>query len=111
MTLNKDQENKITPQKLASLFHDTYETLAPSFGYETRKETREFNPKSTNGKLMIAVCKFILETEIKDQINLAVKERENELKQIAQEYKDKGFELETFIYSGFIKDLSTSPKE
>ena len=49
--------------------------------------------------------------KILEQIELAVKERENELKQIAQEYKDKGFELETFIYSGFIKDLSTSPKE
>ena len=51
--------------------------------------------------------------KILEQIELAVKERENELKQIAQEYKDKGFELETFIYSGFIKDSSTptSPKE
>jgi len=38
-------------------FHDTYERLAPSFGYETREETREFDPESPNGKLMIAVVK------------------------------------------------------
>lgn len=41
---------------LALLFHATYEELAPSFGYETRKETREFDAASPNGKLMIAVC-------------------------------------------------------
>lgn len=40
----------------ARLFHDTYERLAPSFGYETRKETRRFDPSSPNGRLMIAVC-------------------------------------------------------
>jgi len=52
------------PQKLASIFHDTYEALAPAYGYETRKETRDFDPKSPNGKLMIAVCEFIIKTEI-----------------------------------------------
>ena len=44
----------------ACLFHATYERLAPSFGYETRKETREFDPESPNGKLMIAVCREVL---------------------------------------------------
>lgn len=42
--------------QLAVFFHDTYERLAPSFGYETRKETRKFDPTTPNGKLMIAVC-------------------------------------------------------
>jgi hypothetical protein len=46
---------------LAKQFHDTYERLAPTFGYETRPETREFNPESPNGRLMIAVCKEIIE--------------------------------------------------
>jgi len=50
----------ITPLGLAVLFHDTYERLAPDFGYETRKETRAFDPESPNGKLMIAVCAKIL---------------------------------------------------
>lgn len=40
----------------ARRFHEAYERLAPSFGYETRKETRAFDPESPNGKLMIAVC-------------------------------------------------------
>ena len=48
------------PLDLATLFHKTYERLAPSFGYETRPETCEFNPESNNGKLMIAVCTEIL---------------------------------------------------
>ena len=43
-------------ERLARLFHDTYERLAPKFGYETREETKQFDPESPNGKLMIAVC-------------------------------------------------------
>jgi hypothetical protein len=46
--------------KLALLFHNTYERLAPSFGYETRQDTKEFDFKSNNGKLMVAVCAEIL---------------------------------------------------
>lgn len=42
--------------RLAERFHETYERLAPSFGYETRPETRQFDPTTPNGKLMIAVC-------------------------------------------------------
>lgn len=47
-------------EKLARFFHDTYETLAPSFGYETRKDTRDFNPESQNGRLMVTVCGAVL---------------------------------------------------
>ena len=42
------------------LFHDTYERLAPTFGYETREETRQFDPTSPNGALMIAVAGSVL---------------------------------------------------
>jgi hypothetical protein len=42
--------------EMAKIFHDTYERLAPSFGYETRKDTKVFDPESPNGKLMAAVC-------------------------------------------------------
>ena len=47
------------PVEIAKKFHETYETLAPSFGYETRKDTKVFDPNSQNGKLMIAVCKEV----------------------------------------------------
>ncbi len=46
--------------ELAIQFHNIYEKLAPDFGYETRKETKQFNAESPNGKLMIAVCGEIL---------------------------------------------------
>ena len=46
--------------KLAELFHDTYERLAPSFGYSTRDDTKQFDPESANGRLMIAVCGEII---------------------------------------------------
>lgn len=49
-----------TPEALARLFHETYENLAPSFGYETRKETRNFDPSSPKGKLMLAVAETVL---------------------------------------------------
>lgn len=38
-------------EELARLFHDTYERLAPQFGYDTREDTKEFDPTSPNGKL------------------------------------------------------------
>jgi hypothetical protein len=50
--------------QLAKLFHDTYERLAPEFGYTTRPETREFDENSSNGKLMIAVCKEVVLEEL-----------------------------------------------
>ena len=43
-------------EELAREFHETYERLAPSFKYETRPDTREFDPESRNGRLMIEVC-------------------------------------------------------
>lgn len=52
--------------KIAKKFHEAYERLAPSFGYETRKETRAFDQKTPNGRLMQAVCQ-----EIGDEIEKA----------------------------------------
>lgn len=47
----------MTPaEHLARRFHETYERLAPLYGYTTREETRTFDPTTPNGKLMIAVC-------------------------------------------------------
>lgn len=42
--------------QIAKEFHEIYERLAPNFGDETRKETRQFDPESPNGQLMMAVC-------------------------------------------------------
>jgi hypothetical protein len=50
----------MTPEDLARKFHDTYERLAPSFGYETREDTRDFDPNTKNGKLMVATCAAII---------------------------------------------------
>lgn len=49
-------DDRLEAVALAKAFHETYERLAPSFGYETRQETRVFDPTSPNGLLMVAVC-------------------------------------------------------
>jgi hypothetical protein len=54
----------MTPEQLAGLFHETYERLAPQFGYETRKETAvswdDIPADNPNKRLMIAVCGEVL---------------------------------------------------
>lgn len=52
------------PEKLAQLFHETYERLAPSFNYQTRPESAKPWAKvpDMNKRLMIAVCKRVLAT-------------------------------------------------
>jgi hypothetical protein len=54
------QQEPIDALDLAIMFHHTYERLAPSVGYDTRVETRVFDPESPNGKLMLAVCAELL---------------------------------------------------
>lgn len=54
----------VESENLAERFHDTYERLAPKFGYTTRQDTRTFDPDSPNGRLMTAVC-FELTAELK----------------------------------------------
>ncbi len=53
--------------EMARQFHETYERLAPSFGYETRPETRQFDPSSPNGRLMIAVCSVLAASAVVKQ--------------------------------------------
>lgn len=48
-------------ESLARKFHETYERLALQFGYETRQETKAFDPNTPNGRLMAAVCEEIIE--------------------------------------------------
>lgn len=49
------------PEMLARFFHHTYEKFAPSFGYETRADTKAFDPTTPNGRLMCAVAKAALD--------------------------------------------------
>lgn len=44
----------------AKRFHDLYEGLAPKYGYKTREDTKEFDPESPNGKLMIEVVNTLI---------------------------------------------------
>ena len=46
----------MTDIDLARAFHEAYERLAPQFGYETRADTKSFDPSTPNGQLMTAVC-------------------------------------------------------
>jgi len=55
-----DMSNELPSLILALRFHEIYEKEAPNFGYTTREDTKEFDPKSNNGKLMIEVCRQIL---------------------------------------------------
>lgn len=50
------------PEQLARRFHEAYERLAPSFGYETRKESAKpwEEVPETNRRLMTAVCAEIM---------------------------------------------------
>lgn len=56
--LNDDTD--AAAERMARMFHNTYERLAPDHGYETREETRTFDPNTPNGKLMIATCMELL---------------------------------------------------
>jgi predicted kinase len=53
----------MSPEELAQKFHETYERLAPSYGYETRKDSAVPWDKvpERNKNLMIAVCTEILQ--------------------------------------------------
>ena len=63
-----DMNRLVSAEALAQRFHETYERLAPQYGYETRKESSvEWKDVPTNNKnLMIAVCSEILFTNDKD---------------------------------------------
>ena len=54
----------MTPEQLAREFHETYEHLAPQFGYTPRPETskpwEEIPDDSPNKRLMIAVAGEIM---------------------------------------------------
>ena len=65
----KKEIEKAHPEayKWAREFHNLYEHTAPLFGYETKQETREFNPESPNGRLMAYVCFNIVQQAVDDE--------------------------------------------
>ena len=66
-------------ERIARLFHETYERLAPEFGYETRKASAkpwEEVPEN-NRKLMIAVAGVVAQSLTAE--NIALKARVEEL--------------------------------
>jgi Mg2+ and Co2+ transporter CorA len=99
---------KLVDEQHARLFHDTYERLAPSFGYETRNDTKQFDPTTPNGKLMIAVCKEVALTIQKAERD-AVREivKKVELK-VLRGYSD--FEIREDVIA-FYKDAVEATKQ
>jgi len=67
--LSIEEIEKAYPEayKWARKFHDLYEETAPMFGYKTRKETKEFDPKSSNGRLMAYVCFNIIHQALAEE--------------------------------------------
>ena len=47
-------------ERIARQFHATYERLSAEYGYHTRLDTREFDPESPNGRLMIATVREVI---------------------------------------------------
>jgi len=64
----KIEETYPEAYRLARRFHGLYEQSAPAFGYETKKETKEFDPESPNGRLMAWVCYEIIKEEKQELI-------------------------------------------
>lgn len=58
------------PEDLARMFHETYEELAPQFGYTSRRSTRVHwdHVPEPNKSLMIATAKSVLE-QLEPQID------------------------------------------
>lgn len=52
----------MTPEELARFFHETYERLAPEYGYKTREESAVpwSEVPDDNKRLMIATCGEVL---------------------------------------------------
>ena len=87
--MNKETLEEV---ELAVLFHNTYERLAPSFGYETRLDTKLFDTTTPNGKLMIAVCKEIIKWQQERMFELV--EEYNQMlidPNVHEDHKEKSF--------------------
>ena len=87
--LSIEEIEKAYPEayKWAREFHDLYEETAPMFGYETRKETKEFDPTSPNGRLMTYVCFNLIQqavAEERESVGICIEERKKEAREILE---------------------------
>jgi len=83
------------PYRLARRFHELYEQSASVFGYETKNETKEFNPESKNGRLMAWVCYEIIKEE-----------KQNLIKQIKKLLEERTTHTHSIkIFEKIINDL------
>ena len=67
-----------TLKELPRKFHEAYERLAPTFGYETREDTKEFDADSSNGKLMGVVVNEVMTKALEDTREEAYQEGREE---------------------------------
>jgi hypothetical protein len=88
-------------EELAKQFHDTYERLAPSFGYETRKASSVpwGQVPENNRKLMIAVC-----AEVWAEVDKRVADLRDELDSLKRQWNA----LQDYIHK---TDFETRPAE
>jgi hypothetical protein len=84
---SRSNSTSTTPGKLAQRFHELYEYLAPSFGYETRKASAKpwAEVPENNRKLMTTVCEHILK-----ELELPADTASAALDQAQQLIKDAG---------------------
>ena len=88
-------------------FHNTYEKLAPNYGYETRKDTKELDFNSNNGKLMYATINEII-TPLLDYIKNLQKEKEDYKSRLEKAVK-YNYELqERYCHSALYDELVAS---
>lgn len=81
-------------EELARKFHETYEQLAPQFGYATREDTKQFDASSPNGKLMIAVCAVIAGNLERDEARAEVAKLRQDAQREAEHHDRMVGELE-----------------
>lgn len=89
-------------------FHNTYENNAKKYGYETRKDTKELDLDSPNGRTMIATVFEILQPYTEKIEKL---EEENKILQIKNDEQKKQVNYYKAIIEKTINILQESNKE
>ena len=106
--------------RLARKFHELYEEIAPKFGYETRGDTKAFEPASPNGRTMAYVCKEIIDEEIEKALLTQLQEIEDVVEgkklyipDVVKLHEPEGWkgELRANAYNLALSDLLQALKE
>lgn len=105
--MSEEINNMNNEIKYAKQFHDLYEKYAPDFGYETRKDTKEFDPETPNGRLMTKVCNEVISQALQKRDEAIIKMLENTDVQMSVNgdvNKDE-IAMAKFIYKAHIKHI------